>query len=752
MTAAVQRRILYGILAAYTLIAILYSLITPIMETSDELWHYPMVKYLADHGLQLPPQDPANPGPWRQEGSQPPLYYMISALLTAGIDTSDMEGVRRQNPHADIGIVRPDGNANMLVHRTEAEAFPWHGTALAIHVIRFFSIALGLGTVLVTYQLARDVFPGQPVLALGAAALNAFLPMFVFISASVNNDNLSNFASNLLILLLVRLIKSPRESLFDWRPFLWIGITVGVALLSKLSAGFLIPLTGVVLLIVSLRQRDWRPLLVGGAICTAVSLVMAGWWYARNQTLYGDPTGLSMFLQMVGRRAIPANAAQLWSERHSFTQAYWGFFGGVNVPLPEGIYLIFNIIGGIALLSAVTLIAQALISRKWSLDQWLPTSIIILWPLMSFASYLRWTAETPASQGRLIFGALSAISVWMAVGLGGWLPKRLQGLALSGAVVYFFAVAGLAPLLVIAPAYRLPNIVSPTQPKYIFRETNGSGQIGLSDVRILTPQVQPEDYVQIELDWQILQPTSQDWSLFVHLASPDGVIVGQRDIYPGQGKLATSDLPTGRAWVNPVAVWIPPAAYAPMALSVEVGWYHLKTGERLRLSDGAETISLGQVELLPRQDSLNLPNPLRVNFDNQIELMGYALSDLSPKAGDALELTLYWRAVQKVERDYVVFVHILEPHTQTIYAASDAMPAQWTAPTSTWEVGSIIEDKHILTVKPESPPGIYELEIGFYLQEAGGSFPRLPVVTSDGGMADNFFYLSRVRILPVEQS
>ena len=57
---------------------------------------------------------------------------------------------------------------------------------------------LGLGTVIVTFLLARELFPTRPEVALGAAALNAFLPMFLFISGSVNNDNLSNLLGNLL--------------------------------------------------------------------------------------------------------------------------------------------------------------------------------------------------------------------------------------------------------------------------------------------------------------------------------------------------------------------------------------------------------------------------------------------------------------------------------------------------------------------------------------------------------------------------
>jgi 4-amino-4-deoxy-L-arabinose transferase-like glycosyltransferase len=755
-----QRRLLYLILLAYVLLATLYGVVTPLFEASDELWHYPMVKYLADHGLQLPPQDPANPGAWRQEGSQPPLYYILSAILTAGIDTSDMEMVRRINPHADIGVVRPDGNANMIVHRTEMEAFPWRGTALAVHIIRFLSIALGLAIILVTFQLAREIFPDQPLIALGAAALNAFLPMFLFISASVNNDNLSNLLGNLLILLIVRLLKV--TGLPHWRDYALLGVVTGAGLLAKLNIGLMIPLVALALLIVTIRLRNWRPLVIGGAISGALTVVIAGWWYWRNWQLYGDPTGLNMFLSIVGRRAIPANLAQLWSERHSFTQAYWGFFGGMNVPMDEAIYLIFNLIGGVALIGAIIYITYALVSKRHPLTWWLPAAVTIIWPVITFVSFLRWTTETPASQGRLIFGALSSIAMWMAVGLTWWLPSRIRPLVMASAVGFFGLAAISVPLVVIAPAYTPPDArvdIVPRGGREKFGEPDGGGEIGIFipasynwPIFTCSPFAYPEQYYCPPVGWQILSPLSRDWSMFVHLVTPDGVIVGQRDIYPGQGKIATSDLPAGSTWVNPIAVWIPAAAYAPMTLDIRVGWYDLQSGERMTLPDGSESLTIGQVQLEPRNSELDVPNPISVNFDNQIELVGYSLSDLSPQAGDNVELTLYWRGMRDIERDYVIFAHMIDPATQTIYGSSDAMPVDWQAPTSTWETGTIIEDTHTLIVNPDTPPGIYELEIGLYLQEPDGSFPRLRVVTPDGGMADNYFYLSRVRVLPAEES
>ena len=81
MTGRTERVILSLILALFTILGSVYSIIVPPFEASDELWHYPMVKYIADHGA-LPVQEPGVETPWRQEGSQPPLYYLVAGLLT----------------------------------------------------------------------------------------------------------------------------------------------------------------------------------------------------------------------------------------------------------------------------------------------------------------------------------------------------------------------------------------------------------------------------------------------------------------------------------------------------------------------------------------------------------------------------------------------------------------------------------------------------------------------------------------------
>src|SRR6185503_727005 len=84
---------------AFVILSLIYGWATPPLEASDELWHFGMINYIADTG-ELPVQHPGVKTAYEQEGSQPPLYYLVGALLIIGIDRSDFDVVRQPNPHA----------------------------------------------------------------------------------------------------------------------------------------------------------------------------------------------------------------------------------------------------------------------------------------------------------------------------------------------------------------------------------------------------------------------------------------------------------------------------------------------------------------------------------------------------------------------------------------------------------------------------------------------------------------------------
>ena len=753
------------IIALFLVVATTYSVVTPVFEASDELWHYPMVKYIADH-WRLPVQDPQNVGPWRQEGSQPPLYYAIGALATAWIDTSDMDEVRWLNPHVDNGIITEDGNTNLVVHSSR-EAFPWRGTVLAVHVVRLLSVLMGAGTVLLTYLIAKELLPHREDVALGAAAITAFNPMFCFISGAVNNDNLTMLLCSLVLWQLIRLVKmqipNPKSQIPNLRQVIghWSlpGIVLGLAVLTKESALGLLPLTALAISYVSWRRRSWRIFFTGGVITAGLVALIAGWWYWRNQVLYGDWLGLETFIAILGKRAAPATLRQLWGERVGFMMAYWGLFGGVNVPLPGWVYDVLN---GVTVVAAAGLIAwlirlmvHYLRSRNLKPEIWNPDLVagyllLLAWPAIVVVSWSRWATVTWSSQGRLVFSAISAWSVLTALGLAAWLPQRWTRVLLALVGAFMFVVAVAAPFAVIAPTYAAPPPLSDAELAAIPHrlDVDFGGRMRLLGYELETNEVHPGEPLRLTLYWECMSPMNRDWSVFLHLLDENELVVAQRDRYPGQGLLATRLLAPGQTFADRYVLPIPATAYAPSDTTLEIGLFDVRTNERLPATsaDGealGDHLRFEHIRIVPWPGEV--PNPVSFNFGDKMRLIGYNLDRRVVAPGETLHLTLYWECLAKMDEDYSVFTHVLGEQ-DTIWAQMDSVPRRGAAPTSGWTVGQIIEDSYDLTVRQDTPPAVYDIEIGVYLPRPP-DYPRLRVISPDGRVVDNRVLLGKVRVV-----
>jgi 4-amino-4-deoxy-L-arabinose transferase-like glycosyltransferase len=750
------------ILVGFAVLATVYSVVTPLFEASDELWHYPMVKYVADHHFGLPVQHPGlsdAEAPWRQEGGQPPLYYMIGAAATFWIDTSDLPDVRRINPHANIGEVWPDGNANMVVHDAAREDFPWSGAVLAMHIIRFLSILMGLGTVYITYRLGRALFTQTPLIALGAAVFTAFNPMFLIVSAAINNDNLSTLLASLLLLLIVRLILGAAPST---RFYVLLGIIAGAGMLAKFQIGFMLPLVALALLIVSVRDHDWRPVVIGGAISGGLTILIAGWWYWRNYHLYGDATGINVFLDIVGRRAVPADWHQLWTERDTFTMSFWGFFGGVNVPMESGIYSLFNLIAGVSVGGLIFGLLMWLWSRLRRHAHLSFSPLILarlfalIWPVIVFVSLITWTRQTWASQGRLWFSAIAALSIGLAAGMVAWTPSPsfTRSFNLGVISVVFIGTAITAPFATIRPAYTLDEgAVWPGETLEVsgylpacFQEPD-SGQDALCMVaQPLAGDLWPGDYLLFSPVLTVKNEMRRDWSIFVHLVDQDGIIEAQRDVYPGGGLIATSDSQAGDTWNNLIAVKIPEGIYTPQDLDVYIGFYDLSTGDRMSLVGTGDRIDaaqnrffLGQIRLETPPGSV--PNPVNVQFGSDLTLLGYEISDRSLLPGAATDVTLYWSARHALTTDYTISIQVIDPDPARLTkAAQDDRPP--VPPVTEWTPGATVSETRALTIAPDAAPGRYRLLVRVYADPAH----PLRIRTEAGGQSEDYVWLSWLQV------
>jgi len=378
------------------------------------------------------------------------------------------------------------------------------------------------------------------------------------------------------------------------------------------------------------------------------------------------------------------------------------------------------------------------------------------------AALVRW-AQINYPQGRLLFPAMAAAMPLLAAGLLAWFPVPWRRWATLGLGAGLAGLAAAAPFVWIAPAYTPPPLLSPTAqppalpaPDMTIRFGDHITLLGydfpLDKAQEGAPLTgaQADELYDVVLYWQTDAPLSTDYSVFVHLVDELGIVQGQDDSHPALGGRPTSGWQPGDVVVDQHRLRLP-TGLAPGRLTIEVGLYDHASGERLPVAieyPGAQpmvepddVLPLASFEIPPQRSADGIPNPTDLNFGDQIELIGYDLYRHSLKPQDSLPVTLWWKALAPMDRDYVAFVHLVQP-PDAVWAQLDRMPYakpdNQLTPTSTWQVGAVIEDTYYVDIPPDMPPGIYDVTIGWYDKD---SFERLPVNFDDADVL-----IARVRV------
>ncbi len=761
---------------AFLVLATGYSLVTPPFEAGDESRHYAVVKYMADRG-RLPVQEPGEAQiHWSHEGNQPPLYYALAAALTFWIDTGDWDDIFWYNPHTTIGNPLRLDNKNITIH-PPGEGWPWSGYALAVHLSRFLSIAMAAVTVGAAYAIALALFKGNRWPATGAMAITAFNPMFIFISASVNNDNGVIMFVTLALWLMVRLATSGYQS--PLKAAVWLGLLIGLGALSKLYALGLLPLAGLLFLWLAYQNENkrprrmgerptlytprlWRNFLLWSGTALIVGLAVSGWFYVRNGLLYeGDLLALQVMRDTAGQRDEIPTLATLRAEFQGFRIAYWALFGGVNILADDWIYRVLDWASLTAALGVVAFIIRLtlyiLSGQKQPIDQKngaknrpppnssphsplpisLPTlALLLAWYLIMMAGFILWNLTQPAGQGRLLYPAIAAISALGMLGLTWWLPPLGQKLVVTLCTLGLLAFASLSPLLYIAPAYARPprlnqaDLPPELQPVHF----SYAGKMELIGYKLPAGTIRPAEELPLTLYWQLLEPVETDYSIFIHLLGRQRQVIGQRDTYPGGGKWPTSLLAPGDILADHYRIRVSPQAefqHAPTQLLIAAGLYDLHEPGRPGLpatnaeGQAVEPI-IARAKLAPWQwpDPPRLANP--INFFDKVTLLSYQI------APDRQSITLNWEAHQPLETAYTVFIQAWRADTNRYAAGFDGPPVGGDYPTTLWGPGEIIVDTHPLD--PASlAPGEYRLLVGLYDPASG---ERLPAFGPDGPLPE----------------
>ncbi len=750
-----SRRPLALILTLYFLLAAGYGIASPPFETPDENLHYFTAAYIAREGRLPTTHDPGLMG---QEAAQPPLYYAAASLFVRAFDPDGGAEALWPNPRVDVSSVagnlwisplaspnprgesgaRPAINANMFV-RVPEEDWPWRDYALAVHAIRLFSAVLGLGTLLCIHAAGRVVWPERPDRALLATALVAFLPQFAFIHAAVSNDAAITFFSAAALWQLLRMTndelrmtneeRSVNRSSFVIRnsSFVILGLTIGLAMLSK-AAGILLLAycAGVVGLVALLRARErrlWRAV-VATAWVAGPALLLGGWLLWRNWTLYGDPTAANQFVALAGGYR-PYSLQQVFLDMDRVWLSFFAIFGWMSVQPPAWVHVAWNGIVLAAVLGAI---------KNWELgirnserksatrhsplatlsSFLIPNSqflILLGWFLLVAAGWLQFMLRTAADQGRLFFPALVPLALGAAYGLSRWPRPWLQ----RAAVALALATSVYCLLAVIPPTFARPPVVAAVPAEAAPLDTRFAEGLELLGARVETAEARPGEWVWLTLYWRA-EPGAGAPLLHLELFGRGFERIGNVVAYHGRGGWPAALWPAGGIVADRIAAQVRLDDSADPAAPVEARI-------AVKLDEEADSVDVGTVKVVPAAWPERVAP--QATLGEGIELAAARLTTTTAAPGDSVAVHVRWQvAAPPGPADLHLFVHLGDP-TQAPLAQSDGPVMGGEYPPRLWAAGEVFSESVTLTLPADLPPGDYPVQLGLYDFATG---VRLPVL------------------------
>lgn len=471
-----------GVFAVAFVIALSWALITPPFQAPDEQDHFAYVQQLAENGKAA------------AQGSTLPVWSsslsvaLGSVRALAANEQADgrppwLAADERAWATAASGDPSSKDGGGSTTAATHGPVYygamtpAYHLTAggsiwSKLTAIRILSGLLSALTVVFVLLAAREVAPGRPLLAVGAALLVALNPMFTFIGASVNNDVGVNLGGAIFLFLALRAARR--------------GLTIGVALALGATLGVLPVIKGTsyalyvvaaVALLALLVQRRSRQALVGVAVTLlAVVLVQSGWSAIAaefGRTTFTTPGGgapisgpsllssAAPSLSYIWQILLPPLSFMYdhyplddWPFYTIYVVRGWASFGWYAIVFPSIVYSV--IIAGMA----ATLLSGIVLARRrlgWLKENWVIVVTLVAMPIVVFAAVERAFSTTGqrfviAEMGRYIFPAIGALAILASGAFWAW-GERWAPRITTAVVVCAMALTFASQLLTLREFY-----------------------------------------------------------------------------------------------------------------------------------------------------------------------------------------------------------------------------------------------------------------------------------------------------------
>ncbi|MFW5748146.1 MAG: glycosyltransferase family 39 protein [Chloroflexota bacterium] len=714
------------IVLVFLIQAVHYARVMPVFEAADEAAHFLYVHdLLSGRALPVitPRADLAGPPDevWAIESHQPPLYYALGALLTLWSERGDLEANLRPNS-VIFTLNTVQDNPNQWLHTPGGTG---GDTRAAVWVIRMASALMGAGTIWLIYRSGR-LFFDRAYPALLAAAFVAFIPTFISISASVNNDNLVTLLFTAGVFVLLNMLHRGHIRQVDT---LILALILPAAALTKLTGAALYGVVFAGLVLGIWRGRfDRRAALTTAAAALVSGTVLAGWWYIRNWQLYGDPLALEATRALWGRQyEIAATSGDPLAELGRIWRSFWMMVGHLHFPVvgPGWVFVY-----GAVLVSAGIGGALLALRRMDTLRRDM-AGLLLLVCVLLIALLLTGTRTVDISYGRLLYPALIGFALLLTYG---WVYlARVVRVPAAVSLILLPLVAasiiGWSEMLPNAYSRLRPVDAPPTSAQPVEAAADG---LTMAALRLHAPQVVPGDDVGFDLFIQGRSPLNP--ALFVTLVDPITLErLGHWERFPGIAP--TDSLNPEQTYAAPVRVRLTTdAPLSPRQVGLRLEWFSPAAFEPLPLVDANGNrldalIVPGPVLIDPRYQPPQPEIPLDMRFGNVIRLSG---ASITPEAARerAFQVDLNWRVERPADHEWTLTVQLLDANG-VLVAQQDAAAAGY--PSRVWVAGTAFRETRLLAVPADAPPGDYRIAVGWYRVTSDG-FDRLTPADGANGL------------------
>jgi hypothetical protein len=257
----------------------------------------------------------------------------------------------------------------------------------------------------------------------------------------------------------------------------------------------------------------------------------------------------------------------------------------------------------------------------------------------------------------------------------------------------------------------------------------------------------PGRQLPLTLYWQRIGDVASDYDVLLELTETDGTPVWHAEQPWLSGENPTSGWAQGESLLETLPITIPETTSS--VLQLQVALRDPTSGRLLPVTQGwlaseRSNVLLTAVTIQPTSVSSPDAEHLPANFEDKMWLVDYEIRNVQVRRGEALQLTLTWEALASMDEDYTVFVHILDDKDR-IWGQEDIQPARGTHPTTQWTEMELVVDPHTVWTDPQSPLGLYRLEIGVYLLR---TMERLYLLDDSGDPTSEGLILDLIEIVP----